>query len=105
MIRPDPPRCNAHLHVVVPQQQPQERRLAAAGRADDGHRLARAHAERHVAQNRLVVAVTGGLLMVMVMWMCMCARVVYVRTNVNVRVYVWGVCVCVSRNAWVCKCK
>ena len=41
------------LHVVEPQQQVDDRRLARAGGADDRHALARLDVERHVLQHRL----------------------------------------------------
>ena len=43
----------APAHVVEPRQQQRDRRLAGAGGADHGHRLARADAQREPAQHRL----------------------------------------------------
>ena len=44
------------LHVVEPQQQVDERRLARAGRADDADALARLDLERHVLQHPVRLA-------------------------------------------------
>ena len=49
--------CARHLHVIQPEEQPAERRLAAAARPDHRHRLPGRHLEVDVAEHRVIMRI------------------------------------------------